>query len=106
VILFYLLKLLLGVGAAIVAGVVFLAAIFLMLLPVLSMGTIVGLVMLSGIAPELAVLIFVGPFLVVAVLGGGVFGYILDVVLLPISVLFQAYSLAFVGRLDPSLRTI
>ncbi len=106
VVLFYLLKLLLGVGAAVAAGIIGLLVMVLLVLPVLSMGAVIALIGLSGIAPRLAVMIFGGPFLVTAVLGGAVFGYILDVALLPVSVLFQAYSLAFVGRLDGSLRTI
>jgi len=106
VVLFYLLKLLVGVGAAIVAGVIGLFALLLLVLPVLSLGAIVSLVLLSGMEPGLAMVIFGGPFLVAVVLGGGIFGYILDTALLPIFVLFQSYSLAFVGKLDASLRTI
>ncbi|MGM0494953.1 MAG: DUF7544 domain-containing protein [Armatimonadota bacterium] len=106
VVLFYLLKLLLMVGAAIVTSIVGVVAVFLLIVPALSMGIVTGLVLLSGTNPATAALVFGGPALVTAALGFGVFGYVLDVVLLPISVLFQSYSLAFVGRLDPSLRTI
>ncbi|MFP4248218.1 MAG: hypothetical protein ACLFU7_01090 [Armatimonadota bacterium] len=106
VVLFYLLKLLLLVGAAIVTGIVGVVALLLLILPGLSMAAVVGLVLMSGIAPATAVLVFGGTALVTAALGFGVFGYVIEVVLLPISVLFQSYSLAFVGRLDRSLRTI
>jgi hypothetical protein len=106
VVVFYVLKLLLAVGAAIIGAIVGLAAMILMLLPAASMGAIVGLIVLSGMQAPAAILTFGVPAIVALVLGSIVFGYIMQVVLLPLTVFFQSYSLAFVGRLDESLRTI
>lgn len=106
VILFYLLKLLLGIGAAIAAGIASMLAVMLLVLPALSMGMMLGLVVVSGMEPVAAMLAFGGPALVAIVLGGAVLAYIMEVVLLPVSVILQAYPLAFVGRIDASLRTI
>jgi hypothetical protein len=106
VIFFYLLKIVLGIGAAIVTGLVGLASLILLVLPLATLGGIVGLIALSEMAPQTAVVIFGGPGLIAIVLGMSVFAYVVQVILLPVSVIFQSYSLAFVGRLDASLKTI
>lgn len=106
VIFFYLLKFVLAIAAAIVSGLVALVSLLLLIAPVLSLGGVVALIAMSGMEPRSAVVIFGAPGLIALVTGGLVFGYIVNVALLPVSVFFQAYSLAFVGRLDRSLRTI
>lgn len=106
VVLFYLLKLLMAIGAAVVMAIVGLVSLVLLILPAASMAGAVGLIALSGMDPQAAAMIFGGPALIALILGGLVFGYIVNVALLPVSVFFQAYSLAFVGKLDASLRTI
>ncbi len=106
VILFYLLKFVLAIGAGIITGVVGLASLLLLIGPVLSLGGVVTLIAMSGMEPRAALTIFGGPALIAMMLGGIAYGYIVSVALLPVSVFFQAYSLAFVGRLDASLRTI
>jgi len=106
VVLFYLLKFLLGIGAAIVALLVLAASLVLMAGPVVSMAIIImGIAAAAGQAAPLAWGLG-GAALVAAVAGWLVYGYLLQVLLLPISVFFQAYALSFVGKLDGSLRTI
>jgi len=106
VIFFYLLKIVLAIGVGIVTAIVGLASLLLLIGPVLSLGGIVALIAMSGMDPRAAITIFGGPALITMVLGGIAYGYIVSVALLPVSVFFQAYSLAFVGKLDRSLRTI
>lgn len=106
IVLFYLLKFVLGIGAGIVAGIVGLFSLLLLVLPAVTLGGIAALVAASGVDATLALIALAGP--TVFVLTGGIvtYAYIMQVLLLPISVFFQAYSLCFVGRLDPALRTI
>ncbi|MGI5816731.1 MAG: DUF7544 domain-containing protein [Armatimonadota bacterium] len=106
VVLFYLLKLLLGIGAAIVTGIIGMLSLLLLIIPAISLGVVVGLIAASGMASNVTWIALGAPVLTALILGGGVFGYIMNVLLLPVSMFFQAYALAFVGRLDASLRTI
>lgn len=106
IILFYLLKFALAIGAGIVAAIVGAVSVLLLIIPAISMLGIAGVIALSGLAPQTALMIFGGPALIAALLGAGAYGYLVSVLLLPVSVFFQAYSLAFIGRLDESLRTI
>ncbi len=106
VVLFYLLKFLLGIGAAIVALLVVAASLALMAAPVASMAVIiVGIV--AAATQSVALAWGLGGATVIAIIIGGLgYAYLLQVLLLPISVFFQTYALSFVGRLDGSLRTI
>ena len=106
VIVFYLLKIALGIAAGIVTGIAGLVSLVLLVIPAISVGAIVALLVQAEIPAESAVLTFGGPALVAIILGGVVYAYLLNVALLPIGVFFQAYSLSFVGRLDRLLRTI
>ncbi len=106
VILFYLLKIALGIAAGIVTGIAGLVSTVLLVIPAISLGAIVALIVRAEIPATTAVLTFGGPAIVAIILGGTVYAYLLNVVLLPVGVFFQAYSLSFVGRLDASLRTI
>ncbi len=106
VVLFYLLKFLLGIGAGILTLLVLAASMVLMAGPVVSMAIIImGIAAAATQAAPLAWGLG-GAAVVAAVSGGLVYGYLLQVLLLPISVFFQAYALSFVGKLDGSLRTI
>lgn len=106
VIFFYLLKIVFAIGAAIVVGVAGLFALLLLVIPAVSIAGVVGLISLSGVGTQAALTAFGGPMVVAVIFGGAVLWYLMSVLLLPVSVLLQSYSLAFVGRLDPSLRTI
>lgn len=106
VVLFYVLKFVMGIGAGIVAGIVSLFSVLLLVLPVLTLAGLGALIAMSGVDPKVAVVSLIGPALVVLVTGGAAYGYILNVLLLPVSVFFQAYALCFVGKMDPALRTL
>lgn len=106
VVLFYILKLVALIAAAIAAAIIVLASLVLLIVPAISMvviiGTIVGVMSeLSGVGPWL-----IAPAVVAALTGGMVYAYLLRVLTLPIAVFFQAYSLSFIGKLSPALRTI
>lgn len=106
VVLFYLLKLVASVGAAIAALFVVVASMLLLVLPVICVAVIVMLI--AGAVSELgnAAYYLIGPGIVALMAGGLVYSYLLQVLMLPITAFFQAYSLSFVGKLDPALRTI
>ncbi len=106
VILFYLLKFVLGIGAGIVGGMISLFSAVLLVLPVIVLAGLGAAIAASGVDPKVALIVMSGPLFIVTGLGGIAYAYILQVFLLPISVFFQAYSLSFVGRMDPALRTI
>lgn len=106
VVLFYVLKFVLGIGAGIVAGIVSLFSLVLLVLPALTLVGLGALVAISGVDPKVALVSLIGPALVLMVTGGAVYGYIFNVLLLPVSVFFQAYALSFVGKMDPTLRTL
>lgn len=106
VVLFYLLKLVASVGAAIAALFIVVASMVLLVLPVICVAAIVMLI--AGAVSEFgnAGYYLIGPGIVALIAGGMVYSYLLQVLMLPITVFFQAYSLSFVGKLDPALRTI
>lgn len=106
VVLFYLLKLVAAIGAAI-AGVMLLAAsTVLLVLPVICVAAIVMLIAAGAAQTGGAAYYLIGPSVVAVVAGVLTYSYLLHVLMLPITVFFQAYSLSFVGKLDPTLRTI
>ncbi len=106
VVLFYLLKVVLAIGAAIGGGIVVLLSLVLLLVPGVCFAAIVA-VIVGAAAQARALLVYLGgPAALSLVVGGLVYGYVLQCLLLPVSVFFQAYALSFVGRLDPALRTI
>ncbi len=106
IVFFYLLKLALGIGAAIVGLLVGLASLIILIVPAVSIAALAAFVALLGLSSQASMVLFGGPLLVATVVGGGTYMYILNVLLLPVKVFFQAYSLAFIGRLDASLRTL
>ncbi len=106
VVLFYLLKVVLAIGAAIGGGIVVLLSLVLLLVPGVCFGAIVAVIVGAGEQASAMLIYLGGPAALSLVVGGLVYGYVLQCLLLPISVFFQAYALSFVGRLDPALRTI
>ncbi|MGC9317606.1 MAG: DUF7544 domain-containing protein [Armatimonadota bacterium] len=106
VVLYYVLKVVCAIGAGLVAGFVGLASLLILVLPAATLAGMVAAVRWWGIDGATAVMSLGGPALLAIVLGGAVYGYLLNCLLLPINVFFQAYSLSFIGRLDPALRTI
>lgn len=106
VVLYYILKVVCAIGAGLIAGFVGLASLLILVLPAATLVGIVAGVMWAGIDGGTAVMSLGGPALLAIILGGAVYGYLLNCLLLPINVFFQAYSLSFIGRLDPALRTI
>lgn len=106
VVLYYLLKLVASIGAAIARLLITAASMALLVAPVICAAMIVRLI--AGAVAQIGDVGYylIGPAVVVAIAGAVVYSYLLEVLLLPISVFFQAYALSFVGKLDPSLRTI
>lgn len=105
VVLFYIVKLGLGLGVGIVMAFAVILSLVLLALPALSLALIVGLIALANVGWQASVLAFGLPALITLILGGATYGYLLQVLLLPMTVFFQAYSLSFIGKLDPALRT-
>jgi len=106
VVVYYLLRLAVGMGVGFV-GLLMIVPMMLLLMPaVLSAGGMVAAAAATGMdAPSIA--LYVGPALVVC--GGAFFvvlSYLSQCVFLPFSVFLQAYALAFVGNLDARLRTL
>jgi hypothetical protein len=106
VVLYYLLKLVASIGAAIARLLITAASMALLVAPVICAAMIVMLI--AGAVAQIGDVGYylIGPAVVAAIAGAVVYSYLLEVLLLPISVFFQAYALSFVGKLDPSLRTI
>lgn len=106
VVLFYLLKLVLLIVAGIASAIIGVLAVVLLIPAAASLLGIWGAASALGASPGIAAAALAAPALIAMMLGGLAWSYLLQCALLPVSVFFQAYSLSFVGRLDPALRTI
>ncbi len=106
VVTFYLLKFLLGLGAAIVAGLVMLPMLLLMLFSLGGAAALVGGAFALGLSGKTVAILLAVPLATAAMLAILVWAYLIQCVLLPVTVFFQAYSLSFIGRLDAQLKTI
>ncbi len=105
VVLFYVLRMLLAIGAGFVAGIVGMVAALLLILPALSLGGLFAAVGAFGASMSGSMVYLAVPAVIVVGLGMAVVSYIANCLMLPVSVFFQAYSLAFIGRLDATLKT-
>ena len=106
IVLYYLLKLAVGLGVAF-ATLLLLLPMALVALPALaSAAGIVALSSAAGLQGGELVAAVAPPLIVGAVVFALAASYLLQCVLLPVSVFYQSYSLAFVGKLDPQLRSI
>lgn len=106
VVLFYVIKLALGIGAAIVGGIVVGLSLLLLIVPGVSFGAIVAAIVAAMAQSKWALLYLGVPAAFAALTGGLLYRYLVQCLLLPIAVFFQAYALSFVGKLDDALRTI
>ncbi|MGD9495666.1 MAG: hypothetical protein AB7Y46_05085 [Armatimonadota bacterium] len=106
VVLYYLLRLVLGVGAAIASALVGLFSLVVLVIPGMCLTAIAAGIAAAAQDSSVAVAYLVPPAGLAVVVGVLVYAYLLQVLLLPISVFFQAWALSFIGRLDASLRTL
>jgi len=106
VVLFYLLKLVAAIGAAIAGIFILAASMVLLVLPVICAAAIVMFIAAGAPQADGAAYYLIGPGVVAVIAGVLTYSYLLQVLMLPISVFFQSYSLSFIGKLDPALRTI
>jgi len=106
IVIFYLLKLALAIGAGIAAGFAMIPLLVVALLPLGTGGAIVlGALRLGLSGQQIAIRLGV-PLLMAGIGAVLVLSYMTHCLLLPITVFFRSYSLSFIGRLDARLRTI
>ncbi len=103
---FYLLKLVFTLIAALAGMILAIPALLMLVLPAASLGAVALSVHAAGIAWETAALYLGAPALLSVIVGTMALSYVVSCLYLPISVFFRAYSLGFLGRVDPALRTV
>lgn len=106
IVLYFLLKTAIGLGVAFLSLVLIIPVLLLMVPGALTVGALVAAAAAMGLE-GMQMALYLGVPLLVGALGFSLaLVYLMQCLFLPVSVFMQAYSLAFVGRMDGRLRTL